>query len=113
MFLLIKGKLHAAEDVEQNFNTSHVSINQKAGKIQKRLDQISIHLMFLLICCSYDGQRMQKRISIHLMFLLIGQSEFNRCARLRYFNTSHVSINPKSATIITGFFTFQYISCFY
>ena len=48
MFLLIR--LYFSEPMGgNNFNTSHVSINQKCWILWQALNGISIHLMFLLI----------------------------------------------------------------
>ena len=54
---------------------------------------ISIHLMFLLIEKSNTKRRNILFISIHLMFLLIGTFRILHILGRIYFNTSHVSIN--------------------
>ena len=95
------------------FNTSHVSINHFMGLCCGIFKQISIHLMFLLICWwEYCGGWING-ISIHLMFLLI--------YRLLSAFSSHsvISIHLMFLLIPIAFskvflpFSFQYISCFY
>ena len=76
---------------EANFNTSHVSINQNQGILFISLYPISIHLMFLLINFRRNLVRNWIFISIHLMFLLIAKL-------LLYARENDL---------------FQYISCFY
>ena len=49
MFLLIDGPFEEVLKQNGDFNTSHVSINQKRGTGRKLKIPISIHLMFLLI----------------------------------------------------------------
>ena len=74
-----------------DFNTSHVSINQRLHRD-----------------CEH-----QEAISIHLMFLLIGSGSLPKFLDAN-FNTSHVSINlvPTDANYRYTL-EFQYISCFY
>ena len=73
------------------FNTSHVSINPGRAGESPADQQISIHLMFLLIGTTAGADAVTCGISIHLMFLLIVSED----ERMKYFAR------------------FQYISCFY
>ncbi len=61
------------------------------------LTKISIHPMFLLIYKEVRKNQPRYGISIHPMFLLILNTTNGTIAK-RDFNTSHVSINPRSAT---------------
>ena len=97
-----------------NFNTSHVSINRCLYYGARRLGEISIHLMFLLIqpvpsLWHLDYHFNTSHVSINHGCKLRKwriENNFNtshvsinpaahagRGCRSRYFNTSHVSIN--------------------
>ena len=54
-----------------DFNTSHVSVNQKQLQINYRSIPISIHLMLVLIIKHSINSVVINLISIHLMLVLI------------------------------------------
>ena len=110
-----QGKRNDLDDLYDNFNTSHVNVNRCLIRARSLSTYISIHLMLMLISC--DGLRSPvwflisihlmlmlifaaqnlvlspSIISIHLMLMLIKVAQYNvKC--LKYFNTSHVNVNP-------------------
>ena len=91
MFLLIAWKLPCWGSEADNFNTSHVSINQAHEERRNTVLWISIHLMFLLIAENAEEPEEDDD----------------------HFNTSHVSINQMGLIQTVKRWLFQYISCFY
>ena len=96
-----------------DFNTSHVSINQRLHRDCEHQEAISIHLMFLLIGSGslpkfLDANFNTSHVSINRVPSAITAFCFWK------FNTSHVSINlaPTDANYRYTL-EFQYISCFY
>ena len=57
---------------EWDFNTSHVYINLPRPSLPVNPQDISIHLMFILISGAAFYVCIKLEISIHLMFILIG-----------------------------------------
>ena len=92
MFLLITSAVKGCMD-DDDFNTSHVSINPGVNIRCLMITNISIHLMFLLIVFLGRARFGTVQISIHLMFLLIAGRMGAPVPEWLNFNTSHVSIN--------------------
>ena len=114
MFLLILSRSHSFSFTDNNFNTSHVSINPMRTKpTRSRLHNFNTsHVSINLSLCGGVGYDFL--ISIHLMFLLILSPKFWSIHQIQNFNTSHVSINRAlSPAGKKRCKKFQYISCFY
>ncbi len=112
MFILITVTLEQ-ESLVENFNTSHVYINQNSEIVQRNHRVISIHLMFILIVWKlpYWGSDADNFNTSHVS---INRSIRNNPESLiNHFNTSHVSINRFRAFFRDEILKFQYISCFY
>ena len=92
-------KVNSRQAVKKHFNTSHVSINLRCGWSNYPSAAISIHLMFLLIMLPTIIITI---INVHFntSHVSINQADPVHGKAGRNFNTSHVSINP---TLLSAF----------
>ena len=100
------------ESLINHFNTSHVSINQGSCQQPPQPQDISIHLMFLLIVfVPSSGTKYSNFNTSHVSInpLIKWGMKEAEC----HFNTSHVSINRNLVAFRQLLIRFQYISCFY
>ena len=105
---------------ESHFNTSHVNVNQNTPMVGGKENDISIHLMLMLIskftaCISRENpisihlmlmlilclcvlDAADSIISIHLMLMLILLVS-SSAIPMSNFNTSHVNVNPTNLSL--------------
>ena len=111
--LLLIGEASPTEAINQSFNTSYITINQKAEDAKWKRKQVSIHPILLLISNLYSGKSPAYG-SFNTSYITINQLQGKRWnASKNRFNTSYITINPDSFFTFWENEGFQYILYYY